>query len=282
MLTQSCKLLAAITATALLAATMTACGGGGASGASSGSGASSNGSGEVLARVGTTPITRPELGHWMATLAAGDYYELSGRHTLPEGLVSDPPNYGACVAGLEAAAAASPVKVSQPSGVQLLTKCRQLYQAIKLQAMALLVNIQWVIRLAADESIVASDAEVLAFYNKSTAIRFPKRAELSRYQTARRISVSDELLLFKRNMLSQKILTKVKSQGRAGSASFARAQASATAKIDCRPGYVVEYCKQFHGEAPASAASPPASVVIEQVAALATGHCINRPACAKQ
>ncbi len=277
------KLLAAVAVAALLVATMGACGGG-SSGTSSASAtdSSGSGSGEVLARVGSTPITKAQLTHWMGTLAGGDYYELSAKHTVPANLVSDPPNYGACVASLEAAAAAAPVKLAQPTGVQLLTKCRQLYQAIRAQAMALLVEIQWVLGLGSDEGITVSDAEALAFYNKSMAERFPKRAELSRYQADRRTSASDELLLIKKNLVSEKLLAKVKSQGSAGTAGFIRAQASETAKTDCHPGYVVEYCMQFHGEASGSVASPPASVLVEQVAALATGRCINRPACAKQ
>jgi hypothetical protein len=269
------RVLLAASLTAL-AAVATACGGGGknAGGASS---AGQSGSREVVAQVGSTPITRGQVNHWMSTLAGGDYFELSAGHTVPEGLVSDPPRYSACVAHLEAAAAAAPFKATQPSSVQLLTKCRQLNQALRLQAAGLLVEIQWLIDLAAEEGISISNAEILAAYNKSASERFSSRAALSRDQAARRISVSDELLLIKKNLAADKLVTKLKSRG--GVSAIAALEARWKSKIDCRAGYVVERCKQYQGAPPPSPDRPPASVLIEQVAALATGRCTNKPAC---
>jgi hypothetical protein len=281
MFRRSCGLMVTV---ATLAVTAAACGSSVSHAGSSTDASLTTGAdpGLVLGHVGQTSITRSELSHWMATLAGGDYYELSAQHTVPVNLVSDPPRYGACVASLEAAAAASPHKVARPSNIELLTKCRQLYQALRSQAMGLLVDTLWVIGVAHSEGATVSNAEVLAYYNKAIARQFPRPSERIRYQAARRVSTSDELLLFKKNLVSQKLLAKLKPEGPAATARFAQAQASWTAKTDCSPGYVVEHCKQFHGEAPRTAALPPASVLIEQVAALATGRCINRPACAKQ
>ena len=227
------------------------------------------------------PITRAEVSHWMATLAGGDYYDLSRRHTIPLGLVSDPPNYGQCVTSLKAAAAASPRKIPGETGAKLLNKCHQLNRALRYQAMGLLVQVLWFVGVAGSEGLKASDAEVLDYYHKTTAPQFPKASELSAYQAARRVSTADELLLIKKNVLSQELLAKYKAQGAAATASITRAETEWTRKTDCSPGYVVEHCKQDKGEASAPAGTPPASVLIEQVAALATGRCINIPACAK-
>jgi hypothetical protein len=287
-----------MTATAmLLAVTMTACGGGGAS-TSSSSASSTAGtqggnsqataslgpsSGEVVARVGTVPITKTQVSHWMATLAGVDYYELSGKQAVPEGLVSDPPHYGGCVTRLEAAAAASPRKIAEPSGVKLLTKCRQLYEALRTQATALLVSVEFVLGLAAEEGVTVNDAEVLAAYTQSNAKLFPTPAQLSSYRAARRASVSDDLLVAKQNLVSQKLVGKFKAPpGPALARLLKQAEATWKQKTDCRPGYVVEHCRQFQGAPPPSPASPPASVLMEQVAALATGRCTNLPACGKQ
>jgi hypothetical protein len=273
--------LSALVAIALMVTTpvLTACGAGGgnASGASS---STSSQAGEVVARVGATPITTAAVNHWMATLAGGDYYEVSVGHTVPEGLVSDPPRYSVCVAHLEATAAKAPLKGNQPSSVELLTKCRELHQALRLQAIALLVEIEWILGLAAEEGISASDKEVLAAYNRSTAERFSNRAALSRNQAARKISVSDELLLFRKNVLASKLIAKLKSYG--GVASIGRLEARWAPKIDCRPGYVVEHCKQFHGTPPPSPGQPSAAVLLEQVDGLATGHCRDTLNCGKQ
>ena len=78
--------LATAAASSFLAVGLTACGGG------------SGSSGDVVARVGETAITRAAVSHWMGTLAGGDYYVMSSQHTVPAGLVSDPPDYAGCVA----------------------------------------------------------------------------------------------------------------------------------------------------------------------------------------
>ena len=72
----------------------------------------------------------------MGTLVGGDYYELARNSMVPAELVADPPRYSICVAQLEAAAAAAPRKLYTLTGVQLLSKCRQLYQALRSQAAA--------------------------------------------------------------------------------------------------------------------------------------------------
>jgi hypothetical protein len=147
--------------------------------------------------------------------------------------------------------------------------------------MGLLVQVLWFVGLAGSQGLKASDAEVLDYYRKTTAPQFPKASELSAYQAARRVSTADELLLIKKNLLSQELLAKYKGQGSSALARITRGEAEWTAKTDCSPGYVVEHCKQYRGEANAPAGTPPASVLMEQVAALATGRCINIPACAK-
>lgn len=257
---------------------LAACGGGGGNVSGASSGGSQGDS--VVARVGTTAITRTEVNHWMSTLAGGDYYEVTHGHTVPKGLVSDPPRYSECVAELEATADAAPVRTSQPSSVELLEKCRQLHRALRLQAVTLLVDIELIFVLAAEEGASATDKEVLAAYDKSTAERFPSRSALARSQAARRISVSDEVLLFRKDLLASKLLAKLKSRG--GLKALSRLEARWTSKIDCQPGYVVGRCKQFRGEPPPSPSSPPAAVLMEQVGALATGRCADSAACAKQ
>lgn len=282
----------------LLVVVIAGCGGGGSSSSSSTAGGPSNASvlasssqtttaslgpssGEVVARVGSVPITKAQVNHWMATVAGGDYYQLSGGHTVPEGLVSDPPRYGVCVERLEAAAAAAPRKLYTLTGVQLLTKCRQMYQALRTQATALLVSIEFVFGLGEEEGITVSDAEVLAADKRSNAERFHTQAQLNSDRAAKRVSVSDNLLLVKQNLFSQKLLAKLKAHGRELANLLALAEATWKEKTTCRPGYVVEHCKEFKGAPPPSPASPPASVLMEQVAALATGRCTNLPACGK-
>ncbi|HEV2974538.1 MAG TPA: hypothetical protein VGX69_06025 [Solirubrobacteraceae bacterium] len=211
----------------------------------------------------------------MATIAGGSYYELSGKQTVPEGLVSDPPNYARCVSRLEATAAAAPAKLYNVPTAHLLSKCREMYLALRHSAMELLIAVYFVIDLAQYLHISASDAEVLAAYRRSIAAQYPTPAALSASQVARRVTTSEELLLLKKDVLSEKILSKLKAPGEAG--VLKKAEAALAAKIDCRSGYVVEHCGQFHSEPPV----PSGAVLMEQVAAIATGRCTNLPACGK-
>ena len=82
----------AIVAASVVLVGMSACGGG-----------SSGPSGEVVAKIGGTTVTRPELSHWMSTLAGGDFYEIGRGHAVPARLASEPPDYAACVASLQEA-----------------------------------------------------------------------------------------------------------------------------------------------------------------------------------
>jgi hypothetical protein len=270
---------AAAVALVLLAVTLTGCG-------ESKSAGASKDSAQVVARVGSSPISRAAVGHWMSALAGGDYFELSRHHKVPGGLVSDPPDYRRCVVSLEAAAASSPSSAPKPPGVQLLGKCQALYRALKLQATAFLVRGQWLIGLAREQGISPSDGEVKRFFKRSEGERFPKQSELRQYLTDRRSTLADELFVVKLDLLAQKLQQKLAAGKQAQDSKLlqsriAQAEASWDAKTSCSPGYVVEHCKQYTGQASLPESSSPA-VLLEQVAALVTGRCTNLAACAKQ
>src|SRR6201999_2337646 len=88
----------------------------------------------AIANVGGTPITKAQVSHWMASVAGLDYYTASRRAAAPEGLVSDPPNYERCVKQIEAAMNSSRGRVVE-SSEELQARCRQLYRALRTQAM---------------------------------------------------------------------------------------------------------------------------------------------------
>ncbi len=234
-------------------------------------------SGGVVVQVGDSSITKAELNHWMSTLAGGDFYDLSGRHTVPAGLVSEPPNYAACVARLEASAVSPTKRRSKPTAGQLLSKCRQLYQALKQQALNYLVQSQWIIRLYGEEGVKATDGEVMQLFKRTKAEQFPKEGELQQYLARTRRSLADELFVIKLNLLSQKVQQKLSAGGKQVLAKFTEAGQRWTAKTDCRAGYVVKHCRQYVGESTSSTPSP--AVLMEQVAVITGRPCINRLAC---
>jgi hypothetical protein len=234
---------------------------------------------EVVAQVGEYPLTRAQVDHWMLHFAGGDYSIVSRNATVPDGLVSDPPDYARCVASLEAAAAKSPLGGAKETGVQLVGKCRQLYQALKTQATSFLVSTQRTIGLGRDLGVTASEAQVQRLFQQAKAREYPTGADLHRYLATKRWTLADVLLQTKLEVLGDAIIKKIHTpQGRA---KLSEAERLWTEKTDCKPGYVVEYCKQYKGGA-SYPSSPPPSVLMEQVTATVTGRCVNLAACAKQ
>jgi hypothetical protein len=220
-------------------------------------------------------ITRMQVNHWMRTLAVEDYAAMSGGDVVPPGLVSDPARYPACVSRLEAAAVQSPVKAPVPPGPRLLAKCRGLYEALKLQAMKFLVQVAFFTGVAHDLGITVSNKELLAFAKHRESYLHPDDLHL---RTTHQITYSDELVTLRLDMLDERILAKINTGGSQAKAKFQELDKRWTALTNCQPGYVVEHCEQYTSQAPATSAS----VLMEQVAALATGRCINTPACSKQ
>jgi hypothetical protein len=244
-----------------------------------------SGSGETVAQVGGSAITRTAVSHWMSTLGGGDYYELSGSHTLPAGLISDPPNYSRCVSTLEAASAASAHTDSTLAAAltptELLRKCRELNLALRTQATAYLVAAQWQAAVDRDEGITATEQEVQQLFEKVKAEQYPTAADLSQYLASHRSNLADFLFILKLDVLQSKAGSKLTGGDQQTAVAFSEAGRRWTAKTSCSAGYVVMHCKQFNGSQTYPGTLPP-SILMEQVAALVTGRCINQAACGKQ
>jgi hypothetical protein len=266
------RYILAVLVTSLVVIGFAACSGGGG-----------HSSGDAVAQVGETAITRAELDHWMATLTGGDFYGVARSHRVPAELASEPPNYPACVASLQAAgdsARSQQTSGSAPStkqtAAQLLSKCRQLYVALRLQAISYLVNAEWNIGVYADLGIRASDAEVQRLLKEVKATEYPAPGQFQQFLTNNRRSLADELLVLKVNVLEQKLQRKVGIEGvKRISAELSEAGKKWTDKTDCRPGYVVPHCRQFRKW---KTTTDPV-VLLERVATITGIPCINREAC---
>lgn len=243
--------------------------------------AASGAGGKVVARVGSTAITRGAVSHWMETLAGGDYYELSKQHTVPAGLVSDPPDYPRCVASLENAQANAP-RPGTLTGTKLLTECRLIYQQLRKQATEYLIKNAILINAYREQGITVTEAEVLKGFNHFKAETFPSSADQQAYLTKRRRTLSDELVIIKLNLLEAKIQKKLTSaSGKAAFVGFLQAQQRWTIKTTCSPGYVIEDCSNYKPEPAPSKANTSPAILMEQVAAIATSRCTNVAACGK-
>ena len=221
--------------------------------------------GNAVAMVGETAITRASLDHWMSALFGGDYFEKLGR-VAPRGLVSAPPKYSSCLAALRTMTATPAGSAS--SEAPLESKCQQLYQGVKQQAMTFLIVYQWAVGQAAEAGVKVTKAEVEREFKRVQAEHFPKEGELQQFLANHESTLSDELALMTRDVASTKLLTKLRKEG--GEQALLRflrkATKAWTAKTSCRPGYVVEMCKQYKANDQPTGPSP--SILIEEIASL--------------
>jgi hypothetical protein len=284
MMSKGVHILLRVVMPALAVGGLVACGGGASANREAAHSEASHGAAsEVIAKVGAAPITRAQVSHWMTTFARNDYSAVSQiaapKTGVPEGVVSDPPNYARCVAALEAAAAKSPPKGAKETGVQLLSKCRQLYQALRTQATTYLVSLQRTIGLGRDAGVTPTEGEVQRLFKQFKTREFPTDAAFRRYLASSQRSVADIMVAMRVDVINNGILKQLKTlQGRV---KYNEAEQRWTAKTSCRAGYVVEHCRQYKGGA-TYPSTPPPSVLMEQVAALISGRCVNVEACGKQ
>jgi hypothetical protein len=236
-------------------------------------------SSDVVAQVGSTPITKAMVGHWMHTLAGLTYYELSHHALLPPGLVSEPPNDVRCAHQLEVHAAPASDGVTKPTTIKLVAKCRQLNQQFRLLAISYLVNRQWYEDVLASLGVRVNEGEVLATLRQIKAREYPTEADFHEFLALRRWDLADELSYVRQDVLYQKGEGKM-IDGDKFTPAYLEAARHWTGLTQCSSGAVVQHCKEYKGEPKLS--SPSAAVLTEQVSAIINGFCINKPACANQ
>lgn len=257
---RAARLLSLLLSLSLLATGLGACGGGG--------GAHT----DVVAQVGTTVITRATLDHWTATFIRGDYFSVT-RQKAPVGLASDPPNIGACVlASTKVAVQGARVTVKKLAAGQLNTKCRQLYDTVKREALSYIISVIWSAGQAAEIGHKITDADIADRIAQLQKEDYPKPGQFATYLQNKGWSRSDLNFIVKRNLLVGEVLKDLEAKAGKGAASqpvLARLlEGNArrwTAKTSCQSAYVVEQCKQYKG---AGTDTPSAAVLFEQMAGL--------------
>jgi hypothetical protein len=202
----------------------------------------------------------------MSAILTDDYVNIVGGRA-PLGLVSDPPDYKACVASAERIPLNSERK-QRLSPAQLGAKCRQLYAAIKEQALTYLIPALWRTQEAKELGTGVSDAEVTRRLQQVRYSEYPSPAAFARYLAERHWSISDERFEIKRVLLISRYGEKVRQRAAAlGGGAQAVAQlvhesfAKWSAKTDCSPGYVALQCKRQHGASATSTPSPAALLI---------------------
>jgi hypothetical protein len=230
----------------------------------------------VVAEVGHDTITQSALNHWMSTIVGGDYFEHLGKRA-PDGLVSDPPNYAACVSAVEriGPAKAATVAATATRG-QLESKCRLLYQAIKQQTLTFLISQIWSVDEDAEHGIEITNADIKREFEHYRTSNFPTEAAFVTYLSNHRWSLADELDLIRRDLLETRLEAFVAhSLGKAGSDSEAVTKKTIelyeqsvkryTPRTDCRRGYLAPDCSAYKPPPHESVAPAP---LLEQIVAM--------------
>lgn len=226
---------------------------------------------DVVARVGTSVITRTSLDHWAPIVFNRDFSEIT-RTAGPTGVISDPQHLATCVSALERFEGVTghlPANEAQ----RLADKCTALNKAVEAQALNLLITTKVTAGEAADAGIVVSTTEAEAAFKRVQASQFPTEAQLRQHLAGTGATIDDELVLTGQELGSQKLKTALEAKFNGAQkdsklASYATAAVARwTAKTTCAPGYVVEGCREY-GKQPSMArgvSSP--SILIEELLA---------------
>jgi hypothetical protein len=236
-----------------LALSLAACGGGGEK--------------TVATIAGHTKVSQAMLNHWMVVVLGGDYRAALGE-LAPEGLVSDPPDYGRCVA---VAGRIAPKVGGKPvlSRSQLQLKCRQLNAGIREQTLNYVLSVLWARERAAELGLrMPSEGEISSRLRALIYGQFKDPQNFRKVIAGQRRSIADVRFLIKRNLLEGEIDPHVKAQAKRrgeGPRGYYKlvlqSNAKWQARTSCSPGYQAWECKQYSGHE----AKPPPAVVLEHL-----------------
>jgi len=203
-----------------------------------------------VAQIGRTGISQATLDHW-TTVQSITNYETSPRGPVPNWVVAKPPGYAACIAHLQATTANNATRQSTRSVSELKSECQQEHEAIRRHALAVLIHYVWVFGEAVKLGINPTGSEVQRISARFKREVFGSEAAFRKFLKLTGLSLSEELMRIKANILAERIERKLSGQdhaGKQGIAKFAEEYTESwTAKTNCRPGYVIPGCKQYNG-----------------------------------
>jgi hypothetical protein len=222
----------------------------------------------VVAQVGSSTITEPTLLHWMATFIRGDYYATTG-HKAPDGLAADPPNYSSCASAAATLAPSPASKKHRLTTQELQHACHVLYQDVRAEALSYLISVLWAVGEARELGTTVSDREVQLKLNVLAKQQYSTRQAFTTYLANKGWSLADIHYIYKRNLLSQKLITDARSKASklgGGQQAFVnvvvRRNVKWTTKTKCRAGDLVWQCQGYR---PKASSGPSPAVLFEEM-----------------
>jgi hypothetical protein len=206
-------------------------------------------SGGGVIRVGSQSISAAVVRHWTpieAILSTEGY----PKGPVAKGVVPDPPAYTACIAHLEGLAKAKPGS-STPQRAVVKGECRRQEAIVREHILNILITDLWVRGEAAAHHLVVSDDEARRRIRANLAAQFGNEAGFRKYLAYTGLTIGDELELYKKNLLTTKLLEKVLARPGMSTGEKTRAYAEFVtrwvARTSCGPKYLVPDCKQYKG-----------------------------------
>ncbi len=230
-----------------------------------GLGACGGGGSDNVAMVGHTPITRDALDHWTAVLGASDFYEHVGKRA-PAGLVPDAPSTSSCVKAAESLI--PPRSQVKPSRAVNAAHCRELYRAVREQALGFLIAAQWRLAEGREHGIVVSDTDVAKALQRQKDERSSMPGAFAAYLADRGRSLADNRFELRQSLVTDRLIAKLRQEHPGGGLRYAvgrlaKGQVEGRANTDCQAGYIVPECKQYRATTTQSGRSP--AVIMEEM-----------------
>ncbi len=208
--------------------------------------------GGVVAAVGDREVSLGTLEHWARV--EGKLANQAQPGVPNQAWVQpDPPSFGGCVARLEPAGQAT----SSAGAARLRDVCEASYRDLQSKALNYLLRLMWEEQEAGEQHITLTRPEVEHEYEVFTRREFPEPGELQRLLSYSGMTVADEMMRIKKDMLQTKLQVRLVQQLRAvaGNAPAERAARAALNggrarllnETNCQAGHLVEVCRQYRG-----------------------------------
>jgi foldase protein PrsA len=158
--------------------------------------------GNAVADIDGESIEKTAFEHWMGVLA-----KAGGQK--PAATPPKPPDYKACVAD-KRKTAPKPAK-GQPkvTDAQLKTQCKKEYEALRTQALQLLISTRWIVGEAEEMGVKVSDAEFKKSFDTQKKQAFPKAADYAKFLKTSGQTQADIDQQVRDKLLRDKIIAKV-------------------------------------------------------------------------
>lgn len=165
-------------------------------------------SGNEVAKIEGTSVTKSAFDHWM-TIAAASVSTPAPGQKAPKPVVPQPPSYSACIAHLRSVEPKPAKGQPKQSDAALKSQCEQQYTLLKQRALSYLITSTWIYKEAEAMKLHVSDKEVQKEFIKLKNARFPKKSEFAKFLEGTHETVSDLLANVKSSMLQKKIEEKI-------------------------------------------------------------------------